>query len=324
MVALELLPHLAVYLFRVQYRVRSIRMRVAIIGGTGFVGGYLTESLLDAGHSVSTMARPGSEDKLHRAGQLRITEGSLNSQSAIEETCEACDAVIYNVGILREFPRQGITFEETQFLGVKRTIVAAKNAGVKRFLLMSANGVHADGTPYQDSKFRAEELLRNSDLEFTIFAPSVIFGNPHGLMEIATQLYADMVVPPMPAVGFYTGWSPTRGKVMMSPVHVEDVVQAFVNALQDDALLRQKVHLGGAAGKTKTVIPMPIGLMKLAALLLDWIPKFPVTRDQLTMLAEGNVVEPDELARLIDREPRRFDRESLSYLQDNFEKYTGR
>jgi uncharacterized protein YbjT (DUF2867 family) len=314
-------------------------MRVAIIGGTGFVGGYLIDSLLDAGHSVSTMVRPGSEDKIRRAGQLRIIGGCLSSKNAIEETCEACDAVIYNVGILREFPRQGITFEETQLRGVERTIAAANRAGVSRFLLMSANGVHANGTPYQDSKYRAEELLRNSGLEFTIFAPSVIFGNPHGLMEIATQLYADMVVPLLPAIGFYTGWNPATGKVMLSPVHVEDVAQAFVKALQDEKLLRQKVHFGGpetlswpemieriagAAGKTKTVIPMPIGVMKLAALLLDWIPKFPVTRDQLTMLAEGNAVEPDELARIIGREPRRFDSESLSYLPDNFEKYTGR
>jgi len=304
-------------------------MRVAIIGGTGFVGGYLIESLLDSGHSVSTMVRPGSEGKVRRASELQIIEGNLSSGDAIQETCDACDAVIYNVGILREFPRHGITFEETQLRGVERTIAAAKKAGVTRFLLMSANGVRADGTPYQDTKYRAEERVRNSGLEYTIFAPSVIFGNPRGLMEIATQLYADMVVPLLPAVGFYTGWNPTSGKVMMSPVHVEDVAQAFVNALQDDALLQQKVYLGGpealswsemivriaaAAGKTKTIIPMPISMMKLAALFLDWIPKFPVTRDQLTMLAEGNVVKPDELARIINREPRRFDSESLSYL----------
>lgn len=304
-------------------------MRVAIIGGTGFVGGYLIESLLNAGHCVSTMARPGSEVKLRRAGQLRITGGCLSSSDAIRETCDACDAVIYNVGILREFPRRGITFEETQLLGVERTIAAAKKSGATRFLLMSANGVRAHGTPYQDTKFRAEERVRNSGLEFTIFAPSVIFGDPHGLMEIATQLYADMVLPLLPAVGFYTGWNPASGKVMMSPVHVEDVAQAFVNALEDDALLQQKVYLGGpealswpemiariaaVAGKTKAIIPMPIGMMKVAALLLDWIPKFPVTRDQLTMLAEGNVVKPDELARIINREPCRFDTESLSYL----------
>lgn len=304
-------------------------MRVAIIGGTGFVGGYLIESLLDSGHTVSTLVRPGSEVKIRRASQLRLTEGSLSSCDAIQKTCDACDAVIYNVGILREFPRRGITFEETQLLGVERTIAAAKKAGVTRFLLMSANGVRAHGTAYQDSKYRAEEMLRNSGLDFTIFAPSVIFGNPRGLMEFATQLYADMVAPLLPAVGFYTGWNPAGGKVMMSPVHVGDVVQAFVNALQDDALLRQTVYLGGpeelswpeiiariatAAGKTKTIIPMPINMMKLVALFLDWIPQFPVTRDQLTMLSEGNVVKPDELARIINREPRRFDSESLFYL----------
>jgi uncharacterized protein YbjT (DUF2867 family) len=304
-------------------------MHVAIIGGTGFVGGYLIESLLDAGHSVSTMVRTSSEAKVRRAGQLRIIEGSLRSRNAIQETCEACDAVIYNVGILREFPRHGITFEETQFLGVERTIDAAKKAGVKRFLLMSANGVRAGGTAYQDTKYRAEDRVRNSGLDFTIFAPSVIFGDPRGLMEFATQLYADMVAPLLPAVGFFTGLNPTSGKVMMSPVHVKDVAQAFVNALQDDALLRQTVYLGGpealswpemitriaaTAGKTKTIIPMPISMMKLVALFLDWIPKFPVTRDQLTMLAEGNVVKPDELARIINREPRSFDTESLSYL----------
>jgi uncharacterized protein YbjT (DUF2867 family) len=61
-------------------------MRVAIIGGSGFVGGYLIDSLLDAGHSVSTMVRPGSEDKIRRAGQLRITEGNLSAQKAMEKT----------------------------------------------------------------------------------------------------------------------------------------------------------------------------------------------------------------------------------------------
>ena len=137
-------------------------MRVAIIGGTGFVGGYLIESLLDAGHSVSTMVRPGSEDKLRRAAQLRIIGGSLSAQNAIEETCAGCDAVIYNVGILREFPRQGITFEETQLLGVERTIAAAKSAGVSRFLLMSANGVHANGTPRFGRDRRDDSAIANS------------------------------------------------------------------------------------------------------------------------------------------------------------------
>lgn len=304
-------------------------MRVAIIGGTGFVGRYVIDALQAAGHSVSTMVRSGSESKLGSTSQVRITNGDLQSQSAINTTCENCDAVIYNVGILRENSRRGETFEETQFRGVERTIAAARNAGVKRFLLMSASGVRAGGTPYQDSKFRAEELVRNSGIDYVIFRPSVIFGDPRNLTEIATQLYEDMISPPLPAIGFHTGWNSTGGKVLMSPVHVEDVARAIVLALHDERTLCQTIHLGGpetlswptmiervaaAAGKKKCIVPVPIVVMELVASILDWIPQFPVTRDQLAMLAEGSVVEPDELMKLIGRDLRRFDAENLSYL----------
>jgi uncharacterized protein YbjT (DUF2867 family) len=304
-------------------------MRVAILGGTGFVGSYLIDSLLDADHSVSVLVRPGSDNKLLRRDEVAITSGDLSASGAIDDTCRDCDALIYNVGILREFPGQGITFKETQLLGVERAIEAAQKAGLKRFLLMSANGVREDGTSYQATKYRAEELLRNSGLEFTIFSPSVIFGDPRGQMEFATQLYGDMVAPALPAVGFFTGLNPAAGRIMMSPVHVADVASAFVKTLEDSRFVGQTIHIGGpealswpemirriaaAAGKSKMIIPMPIGAMKLAASLLDRIPQFPVTRDQLTMLAESNVAESDELARIIDREPRSFSSENLSYL----------
>jgi uncharacterized protein YbjT (DUF2867 family) len=304
-------------------------MRVAILGGSGFVGSYLIDSLLDAGHSVSVLVRPGSENKLRRREEVAVTSGSLSEPDAIDDTCRDCDALIYNVGILREFPRQGITFKETQLLGVERAIAAAQKAGLKRFLLMSANGVREDGTSYQATKYQAEELLRNSGLEFTIFSPSVIFGDPRGQMEFATQLYCDMIAPPLPAVGFFTGLSPAAGRIMMSPVHVADVASAFVKTLEDSQFVGQTIRIGGpealswpemirriaaAAGKSKIIIPMPIGVMKLAASLLDRIPQFPVTRDQLTMLAESNVAGPDPLARIIDRELRSFSSENLSYL----------
>ncbi len=304
-------------------------MRVAILGGTGFVGSYLIDSLLDAGHCVSVLVRPGSENKLRRRDEVAITSGDLSASGAIDDTCSDCDALIYNVGILREYPRQGITFKETQLLGVECAIAAAQKAGLKRFLLMSANGVREDGTSYQTTKYQAEKRLRDSGLDYTIFSPSVIFGDPRGQMEFATQLYDDMVAPALPAVGFYTGLNPAAGKIMMSPVHVADVAAAFVKTLEDERFVGQTIRIGGpealswsemirriaaAAGKTKMIIPMPIGAMGLAASLLDGIPQFPVTRDQLTMLAEGNVAESVDLARIIDREPRSFGSENLSYL----------
>jgi len=304
-------------------------VKTAIIGGTGFVGSYIVDALLDAGHEPHVLVRSGSEAKLHRAGECKVTTGDLESPDAVDALVSGCDAVIYNVGILREFPGKGITFDALQYRGAKTVAEAAKRAGVRRFLLMSANGIDSAQTPYQTTKLKAEAMIRDSGLAYTIFRPSVIFGDPRGTMEFATQLYRDMVRAPLPAVGFHTGLSPAHGEVLMSPVHVCDVADAFVNALSDESTVGKSFVLGGpevvswpqmlqriaeAVGKRKLILPMPIGFMKLGATLLDWLPFFPVTKDQLTMLADGNTAEPDDLVSLIGREPREFSPGNLGYL----------
>ena len=306
-------------------------MRVGLFGGTGFVGSYLVEALLAAGHEPSVLVRAGSESKLARRERCRVVRGDLDAAAAIRETLEDCQAVIYNVGILRERPAQGITFERLQYQGAVDVVEAARAAGIERYLLMSANGVKASGTPYQTTKHRAEQALRESGLKFTIFRPSVIFGDPNGRMEFASQLHRDMVAAPLPAVNFQSGLAPGGEDVVMSPVAVEDVADAFIAALADPATIGGTYPLGGpevltwgeiiqrisaAAGKRKWMLPMPIGIMRLGATLFDWLPFFPVTRDQLSMLAEGNTVDPGPIRQLIGREPRAFTVDALAYLSD--------
>lgn len=306
-------------------------MRVAIIGGSGFVGGYIVDELFKQGHDVSALVRPGSEHKVRHSAAVRIVSGSIDSTASIEDLIAGCDAVIYCVGILREFPKKGITYESTQFDGVASTVDAALQNGVRRFLLMSANGVKIPGTRYQETKKRAEDRVLASDLDATIFRPSVIFGDPRGQMEFATQLFQDMVEKPIPAVGFFSGLSPVSGAIVMSPVQVEDVASAFVNSLTDDSTVGESYNLGGpeilswtemirriatATGRKKWIIPLPIALMKLAATLFDWLPFFPVTKDQLTMLAEGNTANPDVIESLIGKSPSPFTLEHLDYLNN--------
>lgn len=307
-------------------------MRVAIIGGTGFVGGYLTDALLEAGHEPSLLVRAGSESKVDAGAAVRSVPGDLSSEEALRATMEGCSAVIYNVGILREYRSRGITFEESQYQGLVRTVEAATAAGIKRLLLMSANGVKRPGTPYQETKRRAEEYALQSDMDVTIMRPSVIFGDPQGKMEFATQLFRDMVRPPIPAVGFFSGLSPERGAIVMSPVHIEDVADAFVAAVENDQTIGQTYCLGGpdvltwnemlrrigeSTGRRKWILPMPTWVMRIGATLFDWLPFFPVTRGQLTMLEEGNTADPEILQQLIGREPLGFTRETLSYLAEH-------
>ena len=296
-------------------------MRVAIIGGTGFVGGYLVDALLADGNDVAALVRPGSESKLRGGGKVRTVVGDLSSRESLGELVRGCDAVIYNVGLLREFPRRGITFENEQYQGVVDTVAAMKDAGVSRLLLMSAIGVKDPGTPYQSTKFRAEQHALASGLDVTVLRPSVIFGDPRGTMEFATQLYRDMVKPPLPGVEF--------PGVRMSPVAVEDVADAFVRALHDDETIGQTYELGGpevlswgdiferiteAAGKSKFALTMPLPLMRIGATMFDWLPFYPVTRDQLTMLEEGNTAPPDDLQSLIGRDAQAMTPEALAYL----------
>ncbi|NNF41252.1 MAG: NAD(P)H-binding protein [Woeseiaceae bacterium] len=307
-------------------------MRVAIIGGTGFVGSYVTSALVDAGHEPSLLVRAGSESRVSRPEQVQVTTGDIASTDALRSTIEGSAAVIYNVGILREFPSRGITFEAMQYEGLVNTVQAARAAGVRRLLLMSANGVKVPGTPYQETKFRAEMYAKDSGLDVTVLRPSVIFGDPQGRMEFATQLFEDMVKPPVPAVGFFAGFSPAKGAIVMSPVHIEDVASAFVAALENDETIGQTYPLGGpevltwpdllrrigsATGRKKVILPMPIALMRVAATLLDWLPFFPVTRDQLTMLEEGNTADPAVLRQLTGREPQGFDTDALRYLDND-------
>jgi len=295
-------------------------MNIAIIGGTGFVGGHLIDAFLGAGCTVSTLVRPGSESKILN-DSVQAVPGDLASSEALRKTLEGCDAVIYNVGLLREFPRRGITFEQAQYQGVVDTIAAAKAAGVSRLLLMSAIGVKDPGTKYQSTKRRAELYALESGLDVTVLRPSVIFGDPRGTMEFATQLYRDMVRPPVPAAGF--------AGVRMSPVHINDVADAFVAALNDPATIGSTIELAGpevlswkemirriasAAGKKKVILPMPLWVMRVGATLFDWLPFYPVTRDQLTMLEEGNTAPVEPLEAMIGRSATSFSPETLDYL----------
>jgi uncharacterized protein YbjT (DUF2867 family) len=304
-------------------------MRIAIIGGTGFVGSYLTDSLLHAGHSVGLLVRQGSEGKLRHADSVHTVTGDIADTDSLRRVLDGCEAVIYNVGILREARRKGITFESTQYDGLVNTVNAALDVGVQRLLLMSANGVKVPGTRYQETKCRAEEFALKSGLDVTVLRPSVIFGDPRGTMEFATQLLGQMVRPPIPAVNFILGNRARCGAVVMSPIHVEDVADAFLAALDDDRSFGKTYALGGpetltwkqlisriavAVGRHKWLLPMPIGLMRITATLFDWLPFFPVTRDQLTMLEEGNVADPAVVKKLIGREPTAFTARNLHYL----------
>lgn len=306
-------------------------MKVSIIGGTGFVGTYIIDALLQAGHTPRVLVRAGSEHKLVAAGRCETVAGDIGNTAALDECLQGTDAVIYLIGILREFPAKGITYEESQFNGVERTLAAAQRQGVKHFILMSANGVKAGGTKYQDTKFRAEECVKASGLEWTIFRPSVVFGDPRGKAEFCTQLQKELVLPPIPAPLFFGGVNISQaGKFEMQPVHVEDVAHVFASAVNNPLALGKTFTLCGpdvvswkaiiqllaqASGRgSKLAVPAPAEILKIVAGVLDQQAWFPITRDQIVMLLEGNTCSDTSAWQVFEVTPKRFALENLTYL----------
>jgi uncharacterized protein YbjT (DUF2867 family) len=304
-------------------------MNIGIIGATGFIGTYLVDKLCADGHQVRLLTRPGNEHKVPAHPSVTSVPGDVADESAIRTLLEDCDAATYLIGILREDRKAGITFDALQRRGAERASGAAEELGVRRFLLMSANGIDAAATPYQMTKLAAEDALKASSLDWTIFRPSVIFGDPRGRMEFCTQLKAELIDSPIPAPLFYQGLFPSNaGGFELAPVHVEDVADAFAAALNQPQTIGQVYNLCGpqafswkqilraiaaASGKSKVMLPAPVMFIAPIAAVMDRFSWFPVTRDQLTMLLAGNTCTEDGFARL-GLVPRPFDQQSLDYL----------
>ena len=203
-------------------------MKIALFGGTGFVGSYIIDELINSDFTPKVLVRKGSEIKLKR--DCQIVYGDITDKDVIKETIKGTEVIIYNIGIIREFPSKNIDYTKLHYEGVRLCIQIAEELNVNRFILMSANGVKLDGTGYQTSKFKAEEELQLSNLKWTIFRPSLIFGRPHSQFhkEFCSEIRDKMLSLPLPAPLFYKGILPINaGLVTMSPIHVKNVSEFF-------------------------------------------------------------------------------------------------
>jgi len=246
-------------------------MRVALFGGSGFVGSYIIDQLIESGHVPRVLVRSGSQNKIISPDNCEIVEGDITSKDAIMNVLEDAEAVIYNIGIIRESPGRGVTYEKLHFEGAVSCMDATADKGIKRFILMSANGVCANGVGYQKTKWMSEQYLKNTNINWTIFRPSLIFGDPRGKdrPEFCTQLKKDLINFPIPAPLFYEGLIPfNAGSFSMSPIHVKNVAEFFVKSIKLKVCEKNIFDLGGPEALTwKEIIHQSVKQP-----FSDWVP----------------------------------------------------
>jgi NADH dehydrogenase len=290
-------------------------MKIFVTGGTGFVGRETISKLHTAGHQLRCLVRKGSEEKLPKIKELEPFFGDASEAVSLRGGLDGCDAVVHLIGIIREFPDQGkgVTFERLHVEATRNMVDLTVQSGIRRFLQMSANGAAEQGeTGYQKSKWQAEELVRASGLDWTIFRPSIIFGAESEFIRMLVSIIKTL--PVIPVIG--------NGRYEMQPVAVGQVADSFVRALDRPATIGRTYHLAGPKpysylemlntvshalrrGEIKT-IRQPLFLMRPAIKMLQTFQHFPITSDQLTMLLNGNVCDPSEWAKDFDLQPLDF------------------
>ncbi|HKA27040.1 MAG TPA: NAD(P)H-binding protein [Gaiellaceae bacterium] len=274
-------------------------MKVLVTGGTGFVGPHVVRTLDDRGHELRLLVRDSTDS---RSLPGRPVVGEMTNTVSLHHAVEGVDAVVHLVAIRQGSHEQ---FRRVMEQGTRDLTSAAQNAGVKRFVLMSALGTGEDTkdlVPYYHGKWEMEHAVKGSGLEHVIFRPSFIFGSDGGILPTFRKLAKR--TPATPIVG--------SGEQKIQPIWVDDVAAYFADALDKPETTNRTFDLGGPeivswnelwqrlrtelGIRRRPQVHVPVGLMRINAIVTERLPgNIPLTRDLLKMLEYGdNVVSNDD------------------------------
>jgi len=218
-------------------------MRVFVTGGSGFVGWHVVRELLRREYGVNALVHR----KIVRADRETIREipGDLFNPSSLDSGIRGSEAVIHLVGIIDEKPAEGVTFQRIHVDGTRSVVDAARRNGVKRFIHMSASGTRENAvSEYHRTKWQAEQYVRASGLDWTIFRPGFIHGKGGFMLQEAS--WARKKAMPFFAMPYFgAGLLGLRASGSIEPVCALDVSRAFVDAIDKPQTIGKTYDLVG-------------------------------------------------------------------------------
>ena len=279
---------------------------ILVTGGTGFIGPRVVHALRERDKEVRALVRnpSGKAATTLAAWGAELVRGDMTDRESLRGAVEGSEVVVHLVAIRQG---SGEQFRRVMEDGTRDLVAAAKEGGVKRFVLMSALGTTEetkDLVPYYHAKWEEEQAVSGSGLEHVIFRPSFVFAKDGGILPTFRRLAK--VAPVTPITG--------SGKQRIQPIWIDDVAAYFAQSVDKPEAANGTFELGGpdavswnefwarlkrALGQRRPSVHVPMALMRANALVTERLPgNIPLTRDLLTMLEHGdNVVSNDEAVR---------------------------
>ena len=277
--------------------------RITVFGGSGFLGRQIVKRLAADGARVRVAVRHPERasflERSGRAGQITAIDADVWEEASVGAAMEGSEAVINLVGHYLE--RSKATFEATRGHGAMHVAQAAATAGVQRLVHISGLGTDPKSdSPYARARGIGEQLVTEAFPAATILRPGVIFGPEGGFLNRLAVLAR--VLPVMPLFG--------AGETKLQPVFVGDVAEAVAKALATPATMGRLYELGGPRVYTykelmqlvlarierkRLLIPVPYVAWKALAALMAPLASRPISRNQLELMQQDNVVRADAL-----------------------------
>ncbi|RQG98822.1 complex I NDUFA9 subunit family protein [Natrarchaeobius oligotrophus] len=275
-------------------------MKILVAGGTGFIGTNLCAELIERGHEVTALSRNPDGDDLPDGVGLAV--GDVAAFDSIVDPVADHDTVVNLVSLSPLYqPRGGADHETVHLRGTENLVRAAEEHGVDRFVQMSALDADSNAkTAFLRAKGRAETVVRESSLAWTIFRPSVVFGEGDEFVG-----FTKTVTTP------YVTGLPAGGRTRFQPIWVHDLVSMLADALEDDVHVGEVYEVAGpevltladvtelaheADGRPVTVLPVPMALAKLGLAAAGPLPFVPFGPDQARSLEIDNTVRENDVA----------------------------
>lgn len=268
---------------------------ITVLGGTGFLGGAIVHHLLRQGYHVRIACRHPEAAQLPDSTNLEKLTCDIQDEDAVKRAVRGVRSVVNAVSLYYE--KGDLTFEAIHVKGAERVARCAQKAGVQRFVLISGIGADVESpSRYVSARARGEDAVRAEFKDATILRPSVISDRNAGF---AANL--DMVTK-LPAVPLFG-----RGETRLQPVYVGDVAAAVGCAIAMPGAAGQVFELGGEGvysyreclrmmmereNRRRPMLPVPFICWHMLAAILGRLPKPPLTRDQVILMEDDNVVSP--------------------------------
>jgi nucleoside-diphosphate-sugar epimerase len=284
-------------------------MKIAITGGTGFIGRHLAQDLISRRNDVIVIARGEYTRNTQPIQGAKFISLDVNDTEKLTEAFRGCDAVVHCAGTSTEDGKQ--TFHRLHVEGTRSAVTAAEKANVKKFVLVSYLNIRPNvKSEYHITKWQGEEIVRTSKLNYTILKAGLIYGQGDHLINNLNNLFRKM--PIFAAVGLK--------EKQVRLVAVDDLVDVIRVSLEENRFSRQSVAVTGpeefpfsqaASRIAKTmgkpfliVLPFPVFFHRILAWFSErFMPKPLITKSQVQMLADGisqptpeSISLPDEFA----------------------------